>query len=224
MWERVSILERLPFEIGFNEAIKEMNLRTPDPAIRETLVELIDKARKNARPKALYKVSFMQAGDEASVDIDGIRFTSRVLRKSLEHGVRVFPYIVSVGVELGSIAVAKDDYLSGYLLEGIKEMILERAVESFEQTLGERYALESMAHMNPGSLDDWPIEQQRELFSLLGDAEERIGVRLSPTCLMDPIKSVSGIYFPTQTSFTSCMLCPRHPCSKRKAEYDPEKF
>ena len=74
--------------------------------------------------------------------------------------------------------------------------------------------------MSPGSLADWPLEQQRALFAVLGDTEGLIGVRLAESCLMIPTKSVSGMRFPTETSFESCQLCPRAVCPGRRAPYD----
>jgi hypothetical protein len=79
--------------------------------------------------------------------------------------------------------------------------------------------------MAPGSgaADVWPITQQRALFSLFGGREkvaELIGVRLTDTCLMLPIKSVSGIFFQTDTTFETCQLCPRDACIGRRAPYD----
>jgi hypothetical protein len=47
-----------------------------------------------------------------------------------------------------------------------------------------------------------------------------VGVRLTDSCLMMPTKSVSGIRFPTETSFESCQLCPRDDCPGRRAPYD----
>jgi hypothetical protein len=69
-------------------------------------------------------------------------------------------------------------------------------------------------------LEDWPIEEQRPLFSILGDVEGSIGVRLNQSLLMIPGKSLSGIYFPTEIPFYSCQLCPRKSCPSRKASYD----
>ena len=76
--------------------------------------------------------------------------------------------------------------------------------------------------MSPGSLEDWPIEQQAPLFEMLGDVEDLIGVKLNDSLLMLPAKSISGIYFPTEVSFFSCQLCPRERCESRKATYDPK--
>ncbi len=74
--------------------------------------------------------------------------------------------------------------------------------------------------MSPGSLNDWGIEEQSPLFSILGDVETAIGVRLNESFVMVPNKSLSGIYFPTEIQFYSCQLCHRENCPTRKAPYD----
>jgi hypothetical protein len=81
-----------------------------------------------------------------------------------------------------------------------------------------------MAAMNPGSLADWPIHEQRPLFRLIGDTESAIGVRLQPSLLMWPTKSVSSIFFPTSSDFVSCQLCPRQGCPNRRATYQASKM
>jgi hypothetical protein len=74
--------------------------------------------------------------------------------------------------------------------------------------------------MSPGSLPNWPITEQKPLFSLIGKTEELVGVRLTDSMLMLPRKSISGIVFPTEVTFSSCQLCPRERCEGRKAPYD----
>ena len=37
---------------------------------------------------------------------------------------------------------------------------------------------------------------------------------------MSPIKSVSGILFPTEVTYENCQLCPRDLCPGRRAPYD----
>lgn len=88
----------------------------------------------------------------------------------------------------------------------------------------EGHRLGGTSTMAPGSLGDWPIQQQKPLFQLLGDTEAMIGVRLTESFLMLPSKSVSGIWFPTQTRFESCQLCPGQRCPNRRAPHAPELF
>ncbi len=75
-------------------------------------------------------------------------------------------------------------------------------------------------HPGSGDADVWPIEQQGELFALLGDIPGRLGVELTETYLMIPNKTVSGIYFPTEADFRSCQVCRRTACPNRAAAFD----
>jgi hypothetical protein len=78
--------------------------------------------------------------------------------------------------------------------------------------------------MNPGSLHDWPLKEQRVLFDMLGDPKATIGVELLHTYLMRPAKTVSGLLFTTQDSYVNCRLCPREVCPNRRAGYDPALY
>jgi hypothetical protein len=113
--------------------------------------------------------------------------------------------------------------LERYLLEEIGNFALREARRQFEDHLRRTFALEKISSMSPGSLEDWPIEEQRSLFSLLSGVESALGVGLTASLLMLPRKSVSGIYFPSEVSFLSCQLCARERCDDRKARYDEVK-
>jgi len=192
------------------------------PSVRAG-AELLETALPVARPKAMYKVCYIDERSEGGVELEGIRFTSEVLSENLKEVERVFPYIVTCGVELDTITISRDDILAGYMLDGLKEMALRQAIHHLRSHLAEIYGLdpERMSTMNPGSgnRDVWPIGQQRQLFQLLGDVESSVGVRLTDSFLMTPNKTVSGILFPTDVPFISCQLCTRSNCPRRRAEY-----
>jgi len=226
----IKILDNIPFQLQFEDVLGRMQLTKKNPSIEGTIHQLIKEAGPVAKPKILYKISYINTKNDTKSDtksgntvtIDGVEFKSSILKMNLENAARVFPYVITAGRELESIETSKNDIMRVFCLDSIKEMILEQSIAYFETILTKKYALGTTAHMNPGSLNDWPISQQREVFSLFGNVEECIGVKLTESFLMDPIKSVSGIYFPTEVDFKSCMLCTRHPCSKRRAEYNPD--
>jgi len=37
-----------------------------------------------------------------------------------------------------------------------------------------------------------------------------------------PLKSGSGIWFPSESHYENCMLCPRTDCPNRRAPYDAD--
>ncbi len=181
---------------------------------------LLEAGNKLIRPKAGYKISYIEDKLENAVIADGIKLTSGVLRKNLETVGRVFPYVVTIGPQLEEKATAGSDLLEQYYLEVIGDMALRKAREHLQDHLCSTFAMDGISFMSPGSLKDWPIQEQGPLFSMLGGVEDSVGVKLNESYLMIPRKSVSGIYFPTEVSFYSCQLCPRENCEGRKARYN----
>jgi hypothetical protein len=217
----MKILRDIPTDLTLEKLLKRMRLRENSSYIEKIARELLDIARPIARPKAVYEVCYLENKNKDSLEIGGVRFKGRLLRVNLDKIVRVFPYIVTCGIELEEIAVPDGDFICGYCLDVIKETALRSAISYLERHLKKSYALGQVSRMNPGSLASWPITQQRELFSIFGNVEELIGVKLTESYLMIPVKSVSGILFPSEVKFESCQLCPREVCPERRAPYDP---
>ena len=217
----MEVLSDIPVDLELGKLLKRMRLREQNEHIEKTARDLLETARPIARPKAVYEVGYVENKSEDSLDIGGIRFTSRLLRANLDKITRVFPYVATCGRELDEIAIPSPDFIPRYCLDVIKEMALRSAISYLESHLKRSYALGVVSRMNPGSLASWPITQQKELFSIFGNVEELIGVKLTESYLMVPVKSVSGIFFPTEVRFESCQLCSREVCHERRAPYDP---
>jgi hypothetical protein len=190
----------------------------------DVLKRLVAEACQIGRPKALYREAYIDDRGDDYVVADGIRLTSRVLRVNLEHAHRIFPYTATCGTELRDWAVSADDLLERYWADAIQERALRVAVQALSEHFAANYPTTSTSTMSPGRLADWPLEEQRPLFSLLGDTATMIGVHLTDSMLMLPTKSVSGVRFPTEQNFESCELCPRERCPGRRAPYDPALY
>jgi len=188
----------------------------------EQVQTLLDLAKPLISARAVYDVCYVEEKLEDTVVIDGVRLGSQVLRKNLENVGRVFPYVVTIGIELERKADACTDLLERYYLDVIGNAAVGEARKHLEDHLRSRFAFGGLSFMSPGSLGDWPIEEQRPLFSILKGAEASIGVNLTESFLMIPKKSISGIYFPTEVTFYNCQLCPRPHCEGRKARYNED--
>jgi hypothetical protein len=217
----MEVLNSIPVKLDPEEVLQQLHMRNTNADIKKGIQELIEIVRPIAKPKAIYEVSYVNNRNKGSLNIGGIRFTSRVLRINLDKIERVFPYIATCGRELDEVAVPSHELMKSYCLDIIKEMLLYSARSYLEDYLTRNYGLGQISEMEPGSLESWPITQQKELFSIFGNVEDLIGVKLTEHFLMIPVKSVSGIYFPTEIKFESCQLCPKEGCSGRKASYDP---
>lgn len=186
--------------------------------------DLVGQATSVAKPRAMYKVAYVDGRGEDLVSLDGVRFRSRVLRVNLDDVHRVFPYVVTCGTELDDWSARLGGFVERYWADCIKEMILASAIKCLHDHIRQEHGLGRISAMNPGSLPDWPLSEQEGLFRLIGDVYGSIGVRLSESLLMIPTKSVSGIYFPTETSYENCQLCPRPNCPGRRAPYDERLY
>jgi hypothetical protein len=217
------ILDNLTYEPNLPALLKRLHVKEGSPRAAE-LNELLDEALTLAHPRAMYLAAYIGARDDDSVEIEGYRFDSRVLRVNLEHSYRVFPYLATCGEELQVWASRQDDLVLNYWAEAIKEQALGTAIRAVHEHIIEHYQPGETASMSPGSLADWPIQQQRVLFALFGAHAAEIGVQLTDSMLMLPTKSVSGICFPNQDHFESCQLCPREGCPGRRAVFDTEMY
>jgi hypothetical protein len=218
-----TILNSIPFQPDPFDLQKQLRIREGSPSIRD-FQNLLDEALSCARPKALYRLAFIEDKNEQSVRIEGRVFNSRVLRVNLDTAQRVFAYIATCGAELEEWSHSIGDLLFHYWADIIKEAALIAAVQALYTHIDERYQPGRVSSMHPGSLDDWPLPEQGPLFALLGDTRSAIGVHLTESYLMVPTKSVSGLRFPLEETFESCTLCPRPDCPNRKAPYDPHLF
>jgi len=215
------VLDNIPWKVDVNRLLERFRLQ-PGSQDAMRVEELAREAQEIGRPKVLYKEAHIDDRGEDYVVVDGIKLTSRILSINLEHVHRVFPYVATCGTELEEWSKAMDDILESYWVEGIKEMALAEASMAFDKHLEENFRPGKTSSMNPGSLEDWPITQQTQLFRILDDPKRYIGVELTDSYLMVPMKSVSGIRFATQVDYVNCKLCTRENCPNRRAPYDPE--
>ncbi len=219
----VKVLSEIPFEV--DRAVLRRNLRLKPASYHlGELDRLIDQAEQIGKPKAMVRMVYIDERGDNWVQLDGRRLHSRVLRVNLEETQRAFVFVATAGLELDGWAKTLSDLLHRFWADAIQEVALETARRAMHQYLLQRFHPGLLSEMHPGSLEDWPLSAQDDLFTLLGEVKYHIGVSMTESKLMHPVKSVSGIAFSTQTHFTSCQLCPRENCRSRQAPFDAELF
>lgn len=216
-------LDAIPVQLDVPQLVRKLRLEGRE-AYAARLRALAATAEPLIRPKAVYRQAYVESRDEGGVVVDGVALRSRVLSVNLENVHRVFPFVVTCGAEVDAWAKGLTDMLEQFWADALMESVLHAAFQAVSDDIARRHIPGRTGVMNPGSLKDWPIEQQRELFTLIGDVRGQIGVELTDSFLMVPVKSVSGLRFPTETSYENCSLCPRDPCPGRRAPYDPDLY
>ena len=212
------VLNDIAIDLDFDAVRRRLHLKRDEDI--DAVRHIVQAAQPLIEPRVLFKICYIDEKLAEAVIIDGLRFSSQVLRKNLDQTGRVFPFVVTIGNKFSERLETSSDLLEKFYLDTIGNVALNQVRKALNDHIKETYALKKTAFMAPGSLPNWPIEQQKPLFELLGDVHDTIGVELTESLLMLPAKSVSGIYFPTETSFFSCQLCPREKCESRKAKYN----
>ncbi len=217
----INILSNIAFKVDTKLLLEMFHLDQSSDEGRR-LLDLAHVANHIGKPKALYKKTSIEMQGDDFVIVNGVTLTSRILRKNLKTCHWLYPYILTCGTELATWAASLDDMFDSLLADKIMGLALDEAVSAFEQHLKNRYGLGLDANMNPGSLDDWPLSQQKHLFRIFGDSLSQIDVRLTKSYLMLPLKSLSGIRFPSESGFSNCQLCGRPNCLNRRTPYNHE--
>ena len=214
----MAIIDNIQIQLDLEAVRTRLHLKRDNDL--KTLQDLAAIAQPLIEPKVLYKICYIEEKLAQGVIVEGLLLSSKVLRKNLDKIERIFPFVITIGSKFSEKLDACSDLLEKFYLDTIGNVALNQVRLELKNRLKAEYGIEKTAFMAPGSLPDWPIDEQRPLFKLLEDVESAIGVKLTESLLMLPAKSVSGIYFPTETTFFSCQLCPREQCDSRKARYD----
>ena len=218
-----NILAALPFKVNLQQLKKNLRVKEGTEMVGK-LEGMVKEAQKIAKPKVCYRIAYVESKGDDHLMIEGIQFTSRVLRVNLDKVYRIFPYVATCGLELEEWSKSVDGILEQFWAEEIKVIAVRGTIRYLQEYLTDRYQPGQMSRMNPGSIPDWPLSEQKPLFALLGNGPVQIGVQLKDSFLMTPIKSVSGIWFPTEEKFESCQLCQREKCPGRRAPFEPNLF
>ncbi len=216
-------LTNIPFSLDPDQIMAQAHVESGSSDAAE-LLSLIELAQEIGCPKAGHAACFVTGRDGEVVQIDEACFRSRTLAHNLESVERVFPLLATCGHELDQGFSGNGDMVKQFWWDLIKTRLLAAASTHLNDHLHRKFRLGKTAVMRPGSGDAsvWPIEQQKDLFSLLGNVEEELGVELTESFLMTPNKTTSGILFPTETDFRSCEVCHRENCPSRHAPFNQD--
>ncbi|NMA75425.1 MAG: hypothetical protein GX963_15035 [Bacteroidales bacterium] len=113
----------------------------------------------------------------------------------------------------------KGDYLEAYIVDSIGSLTVENAMDKIQDQLKQALTGDNLGITNrysPGYCN-WNLIEQHDLFKLIGN--NPIGMSLSNSALMNPIKSVSGIIgigLHVKKRDYGCTICNNRTCIYRK--------
>jgi cobalamin-dependent methionine synthase I len=127
-------------------------------------------------------------------------------------------FVCTAGEEIHDLSrhyINEGDMLKGYVYDLFGSLVVEKAMDVIQASLKNEMSLQGDYITNrysPGYCG-WNVAQQKELFSLL--PKEFDFVQLTESCLMLPIKSVSGLIgIGPDVSYKdyTCSICDAHHC------------
>ncbi len=121
---------------------------------------------------------------------------------------------------------AGNDFALGAMLDSVASAAADRLAEVVQERCGEMLRADGWSRnggrvlrYSPGYCG-WHVSGQRRLFEAL--RPERIGIRLTESCLMQPLKSVSGVIIAgdkglhcVAMDYACCAECKTHGCRER---------
>jgi hypothetical protein len=195
----------------------------------EPIPELINIALNNAIGLTDIRGNYLTVNQDVtdsrpgkSIIINGHCFnTGKIVTSFLRKSEQFLFFIVTAGkgIELESRKfLNRSEPLLGYIYDVLGSLTVESALEKFLSKMEEDFMKDALKTTNPYSPGycGWPVSDQRQLFALFG--EKKCGIWLSETCLMDPIKSISGIIGigkEVKKQPYSCAICDANNCLYR---------
>ena len=218
------VFDAIPFTLSDSVILKGCRAEN-DEEQAGIVLRLVAEARKIAKPKAMVRIVMVEKIDDETVTLDGVTIHSRLVRVNLDKVHRAFAYVATCGAEAEAWSLTLPDMLEQFYADEIKKMLVHAAMAYIREEVKKRFDPNgTLSVMSPGSLKEWPIENQKPLFRIMGDTQAAIGVTLTDSCLMLPSKSVSGLLFSDATGHVNCILCPMADCPGRSAPYDPTHY
>jgi hypothetical protein len=185
----------------------------------------IDRAVECAEPGGEYVTSsvveIVPGGVETADGFIASPMFARIAGRASD-GARVMFALATLGEALDEELRKKGSLLETFVLDAVASELAEIVADMVEEVWKNEASLarrEGSLRMSPGYCD-WPLTGQNVLFTAL-DASA-IGVRLSPSYLMIPSKSVSSaaVVASHVPLLAPCVTCPKADCPFRRMAFD----
>jgi hypothetical protein len=195
---------------------------TPAGRIEQRISRIVKEALPCLRPRGAYSLYAVSKRTARSLKLDATTISGNI-GEFLAHAGRAAVFVVTVGEEISGLAESaakKGDAFAALVLDATGSWAAESAADALMARI--RRHLKDQEEMtlrySPGHCG-MEMTQQRKLFQIMQAGS--VGVRLLPSLLMHPLKSISGIVglAPKETidsHHSPCDLCPQVGCHMRR--------
>jgi Vitamin B12 dependent methionine synthase, activation domain len=195
----------------------------------ETISDLISEVLREAETICTMKVEYrifeniVFDDNQKTVTVKDLIFNiNKIIYGQIKKSDSAAFFLCTAGSEIGARSknsMKEGDLLRGYVYDVVGSEAVEAAADLMQNQLEEELKLSGRKITNrfsPGYCG-WMVVEQHKLFELMPD--NFCGIRLTPSALMDPIKSVSGIIGigkNVKRAPYACSFCDMKDCIYRR--------
>lgn len=194
--------------------------------VRKKMAYWTEHLDSMVKPRVAYSVQWIKRVEKARIHLEGgpVLISAKMARTMRDCDALIC-FVATVGGKLQNelSRLSENGSMSeAYILDAVASVGVEQLVDRFHKEMGSFFRNEGRGvslRFSPGYCD-WPITEQRKVFSLVDG--QTIGVRLHDSCLMEPSKSVSGVFGITthhqkeDSAFNPCSICKKTDCIARR--------
>ena len=217
--------DKRDIELSVGEILDSMGYQgtVPDDYILEQIRKFRQEALDLLEARYVYKqVEGFVASDALNIQ-DEMKFgIGRIIARCLRDSECFCFFIATAGVEIQNWINKyreKGEILDFYIADSVGSALIEKVADYMQAKIKEEMSLSDLRISNrysPGYCG-WNIAEQQILFQLMGN--NTCGVTLSPSSLMYPVKSVSGVIGAGKNiryMEYGCGICNQANCFRRK--------
>jgi hypothetical protein len=199
-------------QISKEEAARYMGVRgEPEPVVREILDKYEPIVRKQLRPNFVYRETDVVFSEDCVI-VSGIRLTGDSIREHLKNCKRAEIFAATVSGEADKLIrhTAVTDMAAALAVDCLCSAAVEQVCNSVEDIIFSKVKAPYRTWRFSPGYGDLPISVQKD-FLLALNAQRRIGLTVTDSCLLLPSKSVTAIIgisdIPPEHKSNGCASC-----------------
>lgn len=195
----------------------------PDEAVQQSLDRCADELQNAVAPKSVFQAFPLTHPVEGTMKLADVFIHSKNLSRTLKGCTSVYLMAATLGIDVDRlIARASAVRMSDAVMyQAIAAAMIEAYCDEVNDVLrqeAERVGLYCRPRFSPG-YGDFRIEHQRD-FSRLLNTPKKIGLTVTESCLLVPIKSVTAVIglsnSPQPCHRKGCEECDKKDCAFRR--------
>ena len=206
------------------EALRYLGVRgEPDAELLRTMSALAERLAARVTPKYVYRVfPVSPTGDGVVLEGAGLTLPGELAVKTLAECSQAAVFLCTLGAGFETLFRAEQarGLDRAVMLDALGSAYVETGCDAAEAEIAARFPGQYLTDRFSPGYGDLPLSLQREVCALL-DARRRLGVQVTDSLLMNPVKSVTAVVgiaaAPQPARIRGCGVCPlRERCAYRK--------